>query len=356
MSNVIQLNFASREVNKPHFINVLADCVVNRRRAFGDVLWLKENAEFLNILETTRYDEDVFDISVYEQFYQNIERQMSFFPQYYRFFLELTLDLDALGMTQNKGEQLAHWVHAADLIQGEMSDLQRAETSRLLSRVALQVKDADAIEARVRKYMERSSTFALPNKKASYELTHLVFYLSEFGRKDPQLSKNAKTSLEYVGLLALLDMNADLLSEVCIAMRYAGQSVPVEWDEWLASMRAQFELSQTPDDRDDYHQFMMTHWSNMVAHGGGFKGISVEKVHSFVAPLQYVSPLRQISETLFNMDAQRSDDWGKMRGHVSVELTANAYEILELAEQTSPKFDNFFAYFSRSKAMLTAVS
>ncbi len=356
MSNIIQLNFANRSQSDHDFVNVLGECVVNKRRIFGDVYWLKENAEFLNILETTGAYSNSFDLSIYDQFYSSVERQMSFFPQYYRFFLELALDLDALGMTKNKGAQLAQWVHDADLIQGELSDLQRGETMRLLARADIKTGQSDAIEERLRTYMDHSATFALPNKKASYELTHLVFYLSEYGRKDPVLSPDAKTSLEYVGLLAVLDMNADLLSEVCVAMRFAGMSPPQEWDQWIADMRSQFRVSATPDDRDDYHQFMMMQWSHMIATGQGFQGPFDAQVHSFIPPLHYVSPLRQMSETLFSMETARSEDWDKMRGHVSVDLTEQAYEILEMAERTSPKFHDFFGYFARCHPVLTAAS
>ena len=37
-------------------------------------------------------------------------------------------------------------------------------------------------------------------------------------------------SLEYAGILAFLDMNVDLLAEVCIAMRFAGMPVNEVWE------------------------------------------------------------------------------------------------------------------------------
>jgi hypothetical protein len=60
------------------------------------------------------------------------------------------------------------------------------EAQRLMARRDMAPKGEDAtLEDRARYFMGRSDTFALPNKKAAYELTHLVFYLSEYGRCDP---------------------------------------------------------------------------------------------------------------------------------------------------------------------------
>ena len=353
MSNVIQLSFANRSPSASDFSDQLAQALVHKRRVQGDVMWLKENAEFLSIMETTGQS---FDISIYSDFYETIERQLSFFPQYYRFYLGMALDLDALGYTSSKGEQMAHWVNEAGLIKGEMSDVQRAEGARLLKRADIELPEFDHLDRRLRQYMDHSQTFAVPNKKASYELTHLVFYLSEYGRKDPQLSPNAKTSLQYVGLLALLDTNADLLSEVCIAMRFAGLTPPSAWEEWIADIRARFTLESAGSEGDDYHQYMMTQWCHMIGTGQGFEGPFAQDVHSFVPPLQYVSPLRQMSEALFDMDQHRSDDWYKMQGKMTVDLTEPAYEILELAIETSPVFDDFFGHFARCNTLMTATS
>jgi hypothetical protein len=80
-------------------------------------------------------------------------------------------------------------------------------------------------------FINCAETFALPNKKAAYELTHIVFYLSEYGRRDPHLDNRAIQSLNFVGILAYLDQNADLLAEVCIALRYAGQAPSKIWED-----------------------------------------------------------------------------------------------------------------------------
>ena len=75
---------------------------------------------------------------------------------------------------------------------------------------------------RLRGFARRSITFALPNKKAAYELTHIVFYLSEYGRRDPEVGQAFIDSLHFAGTLAFLELNLDLLAEICIALRFAG--------------------------------------------------------------------------------------------------------------------------------------
>ena len=41
-----------------------------------------------------------------------------------------------------------------------------------------------------------------------------------------------------------------------------------------------------------------------------------------------------------------------MRGRVTVDLSTDAYDILELAEKSSQRFEEFFAGFARSSAVL----
>lgn len=196
-----------------------------RRRARGDVFWLKENAEWLGILTQLEGAQDAASLDPYRDFYATIPEQLAFFPQYYRFFLSLCLDLEDLGMTGTLGADLCRAVAAQGLAEAELSDLQRAEAARLLARRDAGTFDA-ALDGRLRRFIGRSETFALPNKKAAYELTHIVFYLSEYGRKNPKPSAAVLTSLTYAGIVAFLDQDADLLAEICVALRFAGGCHP----------------------------------------------------------------------------------------------------------------------------------
>ncbi|MFC3117922.1 DUF6902 family protein [Jhaorihella thermophila] len=215
-----------------------------RHRRFGDdVFWLKENAELLNILECTGLDLGPDALAPHEGFYADIERRLGFFPQYYRFFLSICLDLEDLGMPGDKGEALCRWAAREGLADAELSDLQRAEARRLMLRRGIDPLPEDAgLEDRLRLFMDRSETFAMPNKKAAYELTHIVFYLSEYGRRDPGLSAAAAKSLEFAGILAFLDQNVDLLAEICVAMRHAGIAPSSIWEDWLEQETRRFAV------------------------------------------------------------------------------------------------------------------
>ena len=74
--------------------------------------------------------------------------------------------------------------------------------------------DIPAVWSRLNRFINHKETFAVPNRKAAYELTHIVFYFSNYGRQDPKLDAEALVSLEYAGILAFLDRNVDLLAEL----------------------------------------------------------------------------------------------------------------------------------------------
>ena len=98
-------------------------------------------------------------------------------------------------MAGTQGAKLCNWVAQQELTQAELSDLQRGEAQRLLARRGVEFED-NGLNARLHRFISRNDTFAVPNKKAAYELTHIVFYLSEYGRKDPQLGNAAVRSLK----------------------------------------------------------------------------------------------------------------------------------------------------------------
>ena len=61
------------------------------------------------------------------------------------------------------------------------------------------------LQARLHRFINHSATFELPNSKAVYMLTHIVFYLSEYCRSDTKISVDAVQSLIFCGILAHLD-------------------------------------------------------------------------------------------------------------------------------------------------------
>ncbi|WP_369924770.1 hypothetical protein [Leisingera sp. XS_AS12] len=336
------------------------------RRREEDVFWLKENAELLNILQCTghRFADD--SLAVLAPFYAAAPRHLSFFRQYYRFILSICLDLEDLGMEGESGAQMAQWVARQELVQAELSDLQRAEARRLLERRDVQLADA-GLDDRLRGFASRSQTFAIPNKKAAYELTHIVFYLSEYGQRDPDLPAQVKTSLEYAGLVAFLDQDADLLAEICIALRYAGHPPPLQWEAWLDRALTEFSLAKGEfyGVNDDYHAYFVMNWLMVLSGRRGFRhpvprtvgpataggeagarGGGVSRGLLVSGP-QGGSVLKHLSEAVFKAGETRPH-WPSIKSRCQSALTPQAQQVLRSAEQSCADFDGFFECFARA--------
>lgn len=355
MSNVIKLNVPSQRQSLSAKRSALIASFAQHRRFGDDVFWLKENAELLNILECTgertgaRLETDA--LVPHEGFYAQVEKRLGFFPQYYRFLLSICLDLEDLGMKGTKAESLCHWVAREGLAEAEMSDLQRAEARRLMQRRGIDpLPDDTGLINRLHNFIDRSETFAMPNKKAAYELTHIVFYLSEYGRRDPGLSPAAITSLEFGGILAYLDQNADLLAEICVALRYAGVEPSDIWEGWLERETHRFSVATGAhvSTADEYHDYFVCNW--LMAMSGRYafvKEADFDRM-AFYRAEPFAGPLREMSQAMFQLEDQRSSDWQVMRGHVEEGLSEVGYEILTEAQASSDKFEAFFAGFART--------
>ena len=355
MSNVIKLNVPSQRQSLSAKRSALIASFATHRRFGDDVFWLKENAELLNILECTgaksgaRLETDA--LAPHEGFYAQAEKRLGFFPQYYRFLLSICLDLEDLGLPGTKAESLCHWVAREGLADAELSDLQRAEARRLMQRRGIDpLPDDMGLINRLHNFIDRSETFAVPNKKAAYELTHIVFYLSEYGRRDPQLSPAAITSLEFAGLLAYLDQNADLLAEICVALRYGGAKPSPIWESWIEREACQFSVATGAhvSTSDEYHDYFVCNWLMAVSGRDAFTKDSSYERMAFYRAEPIVGPLREMSQCMFQLEDQRSGDWQVMRPFVEDALSQVGYEILSEAQQSSDKFEAFFAGFART--------
>ncbi|MGB1034565.1 MAG: DUF6902 family protein [Primorskyibacter sp.] len=359
MSNVISLSLPQRAVDTSSQFDTLARCFAQGRRTGDDVFWLKENAELLNISQTGGLQVASSALEVYTSVYEALPRRFSFFPQYYRFLLSICLDLEDLGLPGNVSETLIAQTVEQDLPGAELSDLQRAEARRLLARRGAILPGGDlGLDDRLRAFAARSATFALPNKKAAYELTHIVFYLSDYGRRDPDLPLEALTSLHYAGLLAFLEANVDLLAEICISLRFAGQVPPAPWEAMLNSDAAGFDVTVAPGTSlgDDYHAYLITHWLKFLAGSETFEGSIPEGSLRFTSRAQPGSTaLRELSMLLFECDS-RLPDWGQMRPTLEQGLSPDAWSNLSMAAQSTPMFEGFFEGFARADNARAAVA
>lgn len=351
MSNVIQLNVPSHRQGAAARRGALVVSFAQHRRFGDDVFWLKENAELLNILECTGQRLDDGALAPHHGFYAQVEKRLGFFPQYYRFLLSICLDLEDLGLPGTKAEALCRWAAREGLADAELSDLQRAEARRLIQRRGIDpLPDDTGLTDRLHRFIDRSETFAMPNKKAAYELTHIVFYLSEYGRRDPQLSPAALTSLEFAGILAYLDQNADLLAEICVALRYAGAQPSPIWEDWLERETHRFSVVTGPQagTADDYHDYFVCNWLMAVSGRDAFVKPAESDRMAFHRAEPFAGPLREMSECMFRLEDARSDDWEAMRDHVEDALTGIGHDILTEAQASSPHFAEFFAGFART--------
>ena len=350
MSNVVPL-IPRTQPAQPDRISTLIEGFANNRRLPDDVFWLKENAEVLGILRACGTPLTPKALAPFEAFYDQIQARMRFFPQYYRFLLSLCLDLEDLGMQGAHGAALCAWVGTEGLAEAELSDLQRAEARRLLARRGAFSGADDRLDARLHAFIERNATFAMPNKKAAYELTHIVFYLSEYGQRDPKLSAAALVSLEYAGLLAYLDQNADLLAEVCTALRFAGVTPSALWEGFVAEQHRAVAIMTDPDAplNDAYHAYLVTGWALNVAGQDSFAAPIPPGALRFAPSVQRPQgALRSLSEYMYDLGDLRSSDWDKMRARVMPHLGHIGQQVMEQAEQSSDHFEGFFAGFARA--------
>lgn len=357
MSNVIQLNLPVCRQPLNQRLAGLVHCFAGERRFGEDVFWLKENAELLSILECTGQSLAADALAPLEGFYAQVLDRLAFFPQYYRFLLSITLDLEDLGLPGDAGAALVDYAADRGLAEAELSDLQRAEARRLMARRGRDPFPGDAgLNDRLRHFINRPQTFALPNKKAAYELTHIVFYLSEYGRRDPNLDGETLTSLNYAGTLAYLDQNVDLLAEICIALRHAGQTPPVLWEAWISDEVKGFSLTEGAHAQvnDNYHEYLVCNWLlaeqgvQSFAHAPNFCRAQFNRD-------DWSGPLRAMSETLFGLGPLRQGAWSVMRHQMFEVLDERGQDILQEAEANCADFDRFFHIFARPDAIRPAL-
>ncbi|MEX3315238.1 hypothetical protein [Sulfitobacter sp. PS-8MA] len=348
MTNVVRLRPADERDDSSHAR--LIEAVATRRRPLGDVFWLKENAELLGALASLGAELDTAALAPLVGFHADACATLRDYPQYYRFILSIALDLEDLGLPQTQAAKLCAQVDRAGLLQAELSDLQRAEARRLLRRRGVGPRvDQGALGMRLRRFIGRSGTFALPNRKAAYELTHIVYYLSDYGRQAPDLPAAALVSLEYTGLLAFLDQDMDLLAEVCAALRFAKATPSPLWEAAVAKAHGAclIEAGGDASQDDDFHEWLVTGWATRIA------GRALPQQRVPTGALRFHrnpgagGALRSLAVCLRDMGNARSADWGRMRAEVLPYLGADSHAVLAAAERSSPRFGEFFEGFAR---------
>ena len=154
--------------------------------------------------------------------------------------------------------------------------------------------------------------------------------MSEYGRRDPKLDAGAIQFLNFVGIITYLDQNADLLAEICTALRFAGETPSQIWENCVLASLADFQVATNSASSisDAYHEYFECSWLAATAKQDGKGQAVLGGCTQFQRVDVAVGPLRNISILLLKMDAERSHDWEVMRPIVEQEIDEKGYGIL----------------------------
>ncbi len=349
------VHLSARRVVQPRPDEALVAAIAQNRWGQDNVFWLKEVAEVLSVLEETGGQATPLMHAALAQPLGALQQRLSFFPQYYRFFLAIALSAERLGLLgAGHAADMARWIVRAGWIDSELNDLNRAEARYLMQRAGLDVVFEPGLDQRLHRFMDRPETFAVPNRKAAYDLTHLVFYLSDHGARDPGLSARGMQSLHHAGTLAFLDQNADLLAEICLCLLYVGANIPDLWLDLVERTAKSFAFQATRGivEHDDSHCLFVCNWLlgkvGKPAFQGGMPPVNTGQILQVRDMSQKPAALREVSMVLMNQGVDRTGDWSAVRGMLRRALSPAAAAVVDQAEQADPEFDAFFAAFARA--------
>ena len=243
--------------------------------------YLKENGELLSIAQSSGLTLSDRSLNLYRQTYDNLVRFNALYPAFIRFFWAIALDLERLGLEGDIGDQLTELVLEDKLIDFETSDTRRWEYVNLLGYRGMKPNftsdSLPALEARTWAFFNAPNRFVKFNRPLFYDVTHIIFFWTDYGRINLTPSDALMTSLSYMGLLCFLDNDFDLLAEVCLCFEFLGQLPPKAWLEACYKAQDQITLvgvdgGLSPQDRalDEYHIYIVMNWLKAYNQGAGF--------------------------------------------------------------------------------------
>lgn len=348
MTNVVSLRRTAVSPDKAA-VPALIEMVATRRRGRHDPFWLKENAELLQVLAATSVRPSPSALAPLVDQLGDLEAELAFFPQYYRMLLSIAVDLRDLGVEPVSVQRLGDYIQRQRLPLVEVSDMQRAEVDLLLQRAGCVVAPDAGQQARLWAFAKRAENFALPNRRAAYDLTHIVFHASDYGRRPLPQGQDLRDSLIFAGMVAWLEGNLDLLAEVVIALRMTGQSAPEIWQTAViaAASDVRFVSATGASGLDDaYHQVLVLNWAASVSGRLGFDFDVPADARLVLQSLRPVHALTEMSYALLSLGADRTADWARMRWRIWSKLSPDSRSRIEMIE-TWPEFERFFATFAR---------
>lgn len=349
MSNVVALRRQGFGVGD-RAVPALIDLLATRRRHRHDPFWLKENAELAQILAATGVCDA--DLGPLQPFLATLMPELRFFPQYYRLYLSLAVDLAAMGMPDVPLQQMTDFILAERLTEVELSDTHRGEARLLLERAGAVPGGDAALDARLASFAANARGFCLPNRRAAYDLTHIVFHATDYGRRSVAPDADRRASLINAGMIAWLEDNLDLLSEVVIALVLSGETPPEAWRRAVTKGAGEVEFAQGHEGArfdDDYHQYLVSNWAVSLMGGRAFAAAVPAQARLVHQPRPASAALRDLSMILLDMGAERSGDWPKMRWRIWGRLS-EASRARVAALEILPEFEVFFEGFARAGA------
>ena len=230
--------------------------------------FLKENGELLSICANAAVLIEPRALDLYKDFYENALKLTESYPQYYRFTLGLVLDLELGGLSGHEGQKLAQYVDQENYVRFDTSDVRKLETLTMLRQAGQLSEDNNAlynaILGRIDEFVQNPSWYTKFNKPLFYDLTHIIFFLTDYGKTAIPLKSDLRACLMHMGTLALLDNDADLLSEICVCLIYIGSPVPQYWDDYLMRYSGEISISYNGSiasalnpNVDEYHIYLV---------------------------------------------------------------------------------------------------
>jgi hypothetical protein len=268
--------------------------------------FLKENGELLAICIESGFLVEPRALELYKDFYTNAFKFTECYPQFYRFTLALAKDIEKAGMLGSESQKIAEYVQAKSLVRFDTSDTRRLETLTLLSDVTgLKTTNADVYQSvlqSVDHMISDPNWYTKFNKPLFYELTHIIFFLSKNGTQQMPLKNDVYPCLLNMGVLSLLDYDADLLAEVCVCLKYIGRDIPTYWDQFL--QKSLSDIAITFDGNiasalnpavDEYHIYFVLNWYQALQNRPSFEMRFGGRTPSFSLPQYPESLLSKLS-------------------------------------------------------------
>lgn len=318
--------------------------------------YLKENGELLSIAYHAGLLAEPRALSLYEEFYNASYDILTSYPQYYRFVLGLVLSLEALGQSGHKSHDLCTYVIDEAMINFDTSDSRRLEAIFLLSRNA--DLNAEHLQRQTQAtdnlghFLSNPKRFTKFNKPLFYELTHFVFFLTEYGAQTTPFKDAFAQALMYVGLLSLLDHDADLLAEVGVCLKFLGLEVPDYWDEYLVQSLSEVEvkyetsvMSSLNPAVDEYHLYLVLNWYHAMQKRPVFTEKFNSRTPNFVVPERAHTPLSQLSDLVHQVVINKQGS-GISRDQFLDMLSDSDREHFEKTIKSAPQSENLLYEFS----------